>query len=105
MEKWKKEAGAENFEIAAGDWSYYIMTSKEYLKTTNILPEDATGKKVLKFIKANQSSTIIRLDTLKKHLGLYLFSVEKEPVYANIVSIEDSYKTYFNGIAAIEVKK
>lgn len=95
LERWKKQSGDSDFAVIADDWSYYMNTSGEYLKTTRTPVEDASGKKVLKFIKADQSVTLIKPDTLKHYWGVYLFSPAKEPLFADLVTIEEVYKKYF----------
>ena len=95
MAKWKKEAGEKDFETVADDWSFYMNSSSEYLKTTKLPVEDASGKKVLKFVKADMSVTLVRLDTLSNFWGYYLFSTTKEPQFADIIMMEESYKKYF----------
>jgi hypothetical protein len=95
MEKWKKEAGGKNFETVIDDWSSYMNSSSEYLTTTGLPVIDASGKKLLKFVKADHSVTEVRLDTLSNYWGMYLFSTAKEPQYADIIMMEESYKKYF----------
>ena len=95
MEKWKKQVGEKDFETVADDWSSYMNSSNEYLKTTKLPVEDASDKKVLKFVKANKSVTLVLLDTLSNFWGYYLFSTTKEPEFVDIVTMEQSYKSYF----------
>ena len=95
MEKWKIKVGEKDFATVADDWSSYMNSSGEYLKTTNLPVEDASGKKVLKFIKADKSVTLVGLDTLSNFWGYYLFSTSKEPQFADIIMMEESYKKYF----------
>ncbi len=95
MDKWKLKVGEKDFATVADDWSSYMNSSSEYLKTTNLPVEDATGKKVLKFIKADKSVTLVGLDTLSNFWGYYLFSTAKEPQFADIIMMEESYKKYF----------
>lgn len=95
MAKWKKDVGEKDFETVADDWSFYINSANEFLKTTTLPVEDASGKKVLKFIKADRTVTLIRLDTLSNFWGYYLFSTGKAPQFADITMMEDSYKKYF----------
>lgn len=95
MEKWKMKVGEKDFATVADDWSSYMNSSSEYLKTTTLPVQDASGKKVLKFIKADKSVTIVGLDTLSNYWGYYLFSTNKEPEFADIVMMEESYKKYF----------
>jgi hypothetical protein len=95
LEKWKKDIGEKDFETVADDWASYMNSSSEYLKTTDLPVIDASDKKVLKFVKADHSITVVRLDTLSNYWGMYLFSTAKEPQYADIIMMEDSYKKYF----------
>ena len=95
MEKWKMKVGEKDFATVADDWSSYMNSSNEYLKTTNLPVQDASGKKVLKFVKADKSVTLVGLDTLSNYWGYYLFSTSKEPAFADIVMMEESYKKYF----------
>ena len=95
MEKWKIKVGERDFATVADDWSSYMNSSSEYLKTTNIPVVDATGKKILKFIKADKSVTLVGLDTLSNFWGYYLFSTAREPQFADIIMMEESYKKYF----------
>jgi hypothetical protein len=105
MAKWKKEVGEEDFSTVADDWSYYMMTSREYLEKVAIPIENVSGKKAIKFVKTDQSGTVISLDTFKNYWGLFLFSPDKEPVLADIVSIEEAYKKYFETESKTGVKK
>lgn len=95
LERWKKQSGDKDFAVITDDWSYYMNTSNEYLMSTSIPVEDASGKKILKFVKADQSVTLIKPDTLKHYWGVYLFSPAKEPMFADLVTIEEVYKSYF----------
>lgn len=95
LANWKKEAGEKDFETVADDWSSYMNSSSEYLKTTDLPVLDASDKKVLKFVKADHSITVVRLDTLSNFWGMYLFSTAKEPQFADIITMEESYKKYF----------
>ena len=95
LAKWKKEVGEDKFATVIDDWSFYMNSSGEYLKTTNLPVVDASDKKVLKFVKADKSVTLAGLDTLSNYWGMYLFSTTKEPQFANIIMMEESYKKYF----------
>lgn len=95
MEKWKMKVGEKDFATVADDWSAYMNSSSEYLKTTTLPVQDASGKKVLKFVKADKSVTLVGLDTLSNFWGYYLFSTSKEPEFADIIMMEESYKKYF----------
>ena len=95
MEKWKMKVGEKDFATVADDWSSYMNSSSEYLKTTNLPVQDASGKKVLKFIKADKSVTLVGLDTLSNYWGYFLFSTSKEPEFADILMMEEAYKKYF----------
>jgi len=95
MEKWKAKVGEQDFATIADDWSAYMNSSKEYLQTTVLPVQDASGKKVLKFVKADKSVTLVGLDTLTNFWGYYLFSTSKEPEFVDIITMEDSYKKYF----------
>ena len=92
---WKKEVGEKDFATVIDDWSFYMNSSGEYLKTTHLPVVDASDKKVLKFVKADKSVTLVRLDTLSAYWGVYLFSPAKEPQFADIIMMEESYKKYF----------
>jgi hypothetical protein len=95
IEQWKKKIGEEDFYTVVDDWSFYMSTSHEFLDSMKLDIKDVDDKKVLKFIKADQSATIIRLDTLQNYWGVYLFSPAKEPLYADIVSMDTEYHKYF----------
>ena len=95
MEKWKMKVGERDFATVEDDWSSYMNSSNEYLKTTNLPVQDASGKKVLKFVKADKSVTLVGLDTLSNYWGFYLFSTSKEPEFADIIMMEEAYKKYF----------
>ena len=51
--------------------------------------------KLKKFVKADKSVTLVVLDTLSNYWGYYLFSINKNPHYADITMMEESYKKYF----------
>ncbi|MDZ4794797.1 MAG: hypothetical protein SGI83_11010 [Bacteroidota bacterium] len=95
LERWKKQSGDKDFAVIADDWSYYMNTSSEYLNTTTTPVIDASGKKILKFVKADQSFILVKPDTLKHYWGVFLFSPVKEPLFADLVTIEEVYKEYF----------
>lgn len=71
------------------------MTSHEFLDSMKVPVLEASGKKLLKFIKADQLVTLVRLDTIHNFWGVYLFTPAKEPDYAEPVMIEERYKSYF----------
>lgn len=95
MEKWKKQVGEKDFETVADDWSFYMNEATGYIKTTRLPLHDASGKKVLKFIKTGGAVTMVGLDTLSNFWGFYLFNPGKEPQFADIVTMDRSYKDYF----------
>ncbi|HWR33942.1 MAG TPA: hypothetical protein VN451_10460 [Chitinophagaceae bacterium] len=95
MEKWKKTVGEKDFETVADDWSFYMNSTSEYLQTTTTPVENASDKKVLKFVKTDKSITLVRLDTLSNYWGVYLFTPAKEPKYADLTMMQDEYKSYF----------
>lgn len=95
IEKWKKSAGEENFETIIDDWSNYMNTSSEYLTGMKLTILQSETKKLVKFVKADGSATIVRLDTISNFWGVYLFTPAKEPLYADPIMIEDDYKSYF----------
>jgi hypothetical protein len=95
MQKWKNEVGEEDFETAADDWSYYMMTSHEYLDSMKVPIVETADKKFLKFVKTDKTMKLIKLDTLKNFWGVYLFIPAKDPKFADLLSIEDEYKSYY----------
>lgn len=95
MEKWKKSAGEGNFETIIDDWSNYMNTSSEYLTGMKLPIMQSENRKVVKFVKADGSATIVRLDTISNFWGVYLFTPAKEPLYTDPIMIENGYKSYF----------
>jgi hypothetical protein len=95
MEKWKREVGVEDFETAADDWSYYLSSARSYLDSMKVPILESGHKKFLKFVKADKTPKLIKLDTLRNYWGVYLFIPAKEPKFADLLSIEDEYKSYY----------
>ena len=95
MENWKKKVGEQDFATVSDDWSSYMNSASEYLKTTSTPVVDASGKKVILFLKAGGAQSLVGLDTVSNYWGYYLFDPAKDPQYADITSIQDAYKNYF----------
>lgn len=51
MEQWKKRIGEEDFETVADDWSYYMMTSQDFLDSMKMPVVEAGDKKIVKFVQ------------------------------------------------------
>lgn len=95
MEAWKKKVGEQDFATVADDWSSYMNGASEYIQTTTTPVIDASGKKVIVFVKQGGGMTAVGLDTLSNYWGYYLFDPAKEPHYADITMIQEAYKNYF----------
>lgn len=95
MEKRMKQAGEDEFRAGADDYIYYINISAAYLEKQGLPVIDAKNKKFLKFLFADNSFQLVKLDTLPDLWGMYLFDPAKKPLYADIIEIENDYKSYF----------
>lgn len=95
MEKWKKSVGDKDFSTVTDDWSSYMNSASEYLKTTSTPVVDASGKKVIVFVKSGGAQSLVGIDTISNYWGYYLFDPAKDPQYADITMMQDAYKKYF----------
>ena len=77
------------------DYIYYINTSAEYLEKQGLPVIDAKNRKYLKFVMADKNENLIKLDTLEELWGMYLFDPKRKPHYADIIDIEEDYKSYY----------
>ncbi len=95
MEERMKKVGEKDFRAGADDYIYYINISAEFLEKQGLPVLNAKGKKYLKFLTSDKKAELVKLDTLRELWGMYLFDPEKKPHYADIIEIEDDYKSYF----------
>ncbi|MGF7039468.1 hypothetical protein [Mucilaginibacter lappiensis] len=96
IEKRRKKYGDDAFYASADDAVYYSSQSHEYLSKQKLRIIDAQDQKFLKFVKADKTVMIIKLDTVAQLFNLYLFDPAKVPVNVDMTNIEDDYKKYFN---------
>ncbi|NCD69151.1 hypothetical protein [Mucilaginibacter agri] len=95
IEKEKKALGEDDFYAAADDNVYYMSTAEDYLNKHKIKVEHIGDQKFVKFIQSNNSSTLVKVDTLTSIWSLYLFKPTKDPMDLSPVEIEELYKLYF----------
>ncbi|HVX49399.1 MAG TPA: hypothetical protein VHB48_04550 [Chitinophagaceae bacterium] len=93
-EQRKKELGEDTFYIGYDD-AYYMYESHEFLKGVRANIIDAKNVKFLSLIKADKSTSNIKLDTIRELWGLYLFNPKKEPKAVDITMIKDEYHNYY----------
>jgi hypothetical protein len=93
--KWEKKLGKEAFQTGADDMIEYRTSTSRFLDSMKLSLVKTEDHKFIKFIKADQSFTLIKPDTISNLWGIYLFTPGKEPKFANFTMIEDEYKTYF----------
>jgi hypothetical protein len=93
--KWEKKLGKEAFQTGADDMIEYRTSSSRFLDSMKLSLVKTEDHKFVKFIKADQSSTLIKLDTISNLWGIYLFAPGKEPKFADFTMIEEEYKAYF----------
>ena len=93
--KRKKEIGEENFRIGFDDYAFSVNSSIEFLEKEKLPVVDAKDKKYLKFIKANRTSRIIKIDSLADLWGIYLFDPSKEPYSADMTIMDEEFEQYF----------
>ena len=95
IERQMKQVGEADFRAGMDDYIYYINVSAEYLEKLGLPVFDAKNKKYLKFVMADKKAKLVRLDTLEELWGMYLFDPKKKPLYADIIDIEEDYKSYY----------
>lgn len=95
IEKRMKQVGEAEFRMGMDDYIYSLNTSVEYLQKQGLPVLDAKNRKYLKFVSAGKKLQLIKLDTLQELWGMYLFDPGKKPRYADIIDIEEDYKTYY----------
>jgi hypothetical protein len=96
IERRMKEVGDADFRAGVDDYIYYVNTSAEYLEKEGLPVIDAKNKKYLKFVLADKQVQVIKLDTLEELWGMYLFDPRKKAYAADMTTIEDEYKNYYN---------
>jgi hypothetical protein len=93
--KWEKKLGKEAFQTGADDMIEYRNSTGRFLDSMKLSLVKTEDHKFVKFIKADQSSTLIKLDTISNLWGIYLFAPGKEPKFADFTMIEEEYRAYF----------
>jgi hypothetical protein len=93
--KWEKKLGKEAFQTGADDMIEYRNSTSRFLDSMKLSLIKTEDHKFVKFIKADKSSTLIKLDTISNLWGIYLFAPGKEPKFADFTMIEEEYKAYF----------
>ncbi len=95
VEKLLKEATNEDaFYTASDDYGYYIANATEFMEKQKIRMIDA-NKKYLKFVGADATPLVIRVDTLQGLGGMYFFTPAKKPHLVDITMPKEEYKEYF----------
>jgi hypothetical protein len=95
VEKLLKEATDEEaFYTASDDYGYYIANATEFIEKQKIKIV-ASNKKYLKFIGADATPLVIKVDTLQGFGGMYFFTPAKKPHLVDITIPEEEYKDYF----------
>ena|ERR1700733_13573062 len=95
IEKRKKDIGEDNFYVGADDYLNYLNISENFLDSVKLPIMDAKDNKYLKFIRDNNSQTVIRLDTLPELWGIYFFDPAKKEKWVDITTIDEEYNSYF----------
>jgi len=95
IEKQKKEIGKEAFYVGADDYLYYMNETDKYLKSKKINIVTIKNNKILKFVSANKTVTIINLKNESEIWGIYLFDPKQKPKKVDLTAIEEEYKEYF----------
>jgi len=95
IERRKKEIGEDTFYIGADDYAFYLDQCYNYFKGVELKTTEAKEVKYIKFVKADNTSTWVKLDTLPDLWGVFLFKPQKEPRLADMIAIEDDYKDYY----------
>ncbi len=90
-----KEIGAQNFQIGADDYAYYLNEAGEFLDRVKIKTYDTNDKKVIKFIGANKTYEIIECNKLPELWSIYFFDPSKTARQIDMIAIEEEYKNYF----------
>lgn len=91
----KKEIGEDKFMIGADDYLYSMHIAYNFIDSARLTMLDAKGKRFLKFVTADKSQQIIKLDTLPELWGLFLFDPIKKPKLVDMTIIDEEYKSYF----------
>ena len=95
IEKHKKEVGEEDFYIGAGDYMFYLNESNKYLELQKAKILIIKNDKILKFISADNSETIIKLNDEKEIWGIYFFDPKQKPKRIDMTGTEEEYQEYF----------
>ena len=95
IDKRKKQVGEEDFYVGVDDYLFSMHTANDYLDSMKLKVFDVEGRKILRFIKKDNSQELIKLDTLPELWGVYLFEPEKRPKLVDMTSIDEEYKNYF----------
>lgn len=96
IEKQRKQNEAD-FTAGLEDYHMYLDSVQRFLATVKdkTASVDAKGQKFIKFIKSDNSSTLVKIDTIPTLWGLYLFTPTKEPEEVDMTDIKNSYEKYY----------
>ncbi len=93
-EKQKNEAdftaGIEAYHMYLDSTQRFLDSVKSKTPTLN-----AKGNKFIKFVKSDNTATVIKIDSLQTYWGLYLFTPSKSPEEADMTDIRTSYTKYY----------
>jgi hypothetical protein len=85
----------ENFRIAMDDAAGGMQEATEYMEQFGINQVSTEDEHFIKFIHADKSFTVIRIDSLKSLFGIFLFDPYKTPKDIDYFNIEKEYQDYF----------
>ena len=95
MEEQKRVVGSRKFMSGVDDNISNVSTSTQYLAQQGLPVVEAIDKKFIKFVSADNTVQVIKLDTMQKLWGAYLFDPKKAPQVADIAKIDKDFKRYF----------
>lgn len=91
----EKSKNAADFTLGLEDYHMYLDSTNRFLDSIKLAKVDAKGSRFIKFVKRNNSVSVIKVDSLPTLWGVYLFTPAKDPEEADMTDMQGSYKNYF----------
>ena len=91
----KKAAGDADFYAGADDYMFHLNSAYEFFSSIKLKIVIAKDRKFIKFVSSQNTSKLIRLDTLPELWNVYLFDPKKEAKQIDITVIDEEYTSYF----------
>ena len=74
---------------------FHLNSAYEFFSSIKLKSVIAKDKKFIKFVSNENTSQLIRLDTLPELWNVYLFDPKKEAKQIDITAIDEEYTSYF----------